>query len=59
MDIKMLRSLAYAGIVLALVLSIWYTGKTYEEGNPKWIYLIMVFGIAIMLTTGLFGKRRR
>lgn len=56
----MLRFLAFGGIVLTLILSIWYTIRSYNEGNPRWIYLIMAFGIAILLTTNLIrpGKQK-
>jgi len=59
MNIKGLRFLAYTGILITLILSIWYTLHTYKEGNPKWIYLIMTFAIAILLTTNLFQTGRR
>jgi len=55
----MLRFFAFAGIVLTLILSIWYTIKSYHEGNPKWIYLIMTFGVAILLTTNLIKPGRQ
>lgn len=47
------------GIILTLFLSIWYTIKTYNEGNPRWIYLIMAFGIAILLSQNLAKPGRR
>lgn len=56
----MLRFLALTGIILTLILSIWYTIRSYNEGNTRWIYLIMAFGIAILLTTNLIkpGKQK-
>ena len=59
MNIKGLRFLAYVGIVLTLVLSVWYTIRTYKEGDTQWMYLIMAFGIAILLSQNLNRPRRR
>ncbi len=59
MNIKGLRFLAYAGIVLTLILSIWYTLRTFRDGNPKWIYLIMAFSIAILLSYNLIRPGRQ
>ncbi|MEM6642080.1 MAG: hypothetical protein AAF616_03790 [Bacteroidota bacterium] len=59
MNTSSLRFLAYLGIIVTLVLSIWYTLRTYNEGNPKWIYLVMSFSIAILLSYNLFRPGRR
>lgn len=60
MNTSTLRFFGFMGVILAMVLSIWYTIKTYNEGNTRWIYLIMAFGIAILLTQNLFrpGKQK-
>jgi len=59
MNSSSLRFLAYTGILITLILSIWYTLRTYQEGNPKWIYLIMTFAISILLSLNLFKSGRR
>ena len=60
MNLKEMRAIAFAGIFLVLILSIWYLMKTYREGNPQWIYLIFAFGIAILLVQSIrFGGRRK
>jgi len=60
MNLKELRIIAFAGILLALFLSIWYLMKTYNEGNPQWMYLILTFGIALLLVQNLnLGGRRK
>ncbi|WP_462252808.1 hypothetical protein [Ekhidna sp.] len=59
MDPRLIRPLAFAGIVLAMALSIWYVVKTYQDGNPRWIFLIMAFGIAALLSQYLKPKGRR
>lgn len=60
MNLKTLRFLAYVGIILTFVLSIWYTIRTYNEGNVQWIYLVLAFGIAILLSQNLIrpGKQK-
>ncbi|WP_436514999.1 hypothetical protein [Ekhidna sp. To15] len=59
MDPRLIRPLAFAGVVLAMVLSVWYLLKTYEEGNPRWIFLIMALGIAVLLSQNLRPGGRR
>ncbi|WP_425390142.1 hypothetical protein [Ekhidna sp.] len=59
MNLKEMRILAFAGILLVLFLSIWYLMKTYKEGDPQWIYLILAFGIAILLSLNLWTGGRR
>ncbi|GAB4250596.1 MAG: hypothetical protein Tsb0034_29790 [Ekhidna sp.] len=59
MNFSSLRFLAFGGIIIAMILSIWYTIKTYNEGNPRWIYLIMAFGIAILLSHNIRVGRRK
>ncbi|WP_420577053.1 hypothetical protein [Ekhidna sp.] len=59
MNLNNMRMLAFAGILLALFLSVWYLVKTYNEGNPRWIYLILTFGIAVLLSQNLRSGGRR
>ncbi|SHJ77764.1 hypothetical protein SAMN04488028_1011198 [Reichenbachiella agariperforans] len=32
--------------------------RSYRLGDPKWMYLVMVFGMAIVLASTLIRKRR-
>ncbi|MEP0986380.1 hypothetical protein [Ekhidna sp.] len=59
MDPRLIRPLAFAGIILAMVLSTWYVLKTYREGNPRWIFLVMALGIAVLLSQNLRRGGRR
>ena len=59
MNLNSMRFIAFMGIILAMILSIWYTIKTYNEGDTQWMYLIMAFGIAILLTQNIFGGGKR
>ncbi len=59
MNPKALRFFASGGILLAMFLSVWYLMKTYEEGNPRWIFLVIAVGIAVMLSQSLGRARRR
>ncbi|MCP4460145.1 MAG: hypothetical protein GY816_19290 [Cytophagales bacterium] len=61
MERKSLNAISTVGVIISLVLSVWYLIKTYQAGNPKWYFLIMACGIAIMLAYGAAanrGKRR-
>jgi hypothetical protein len=58
MNPTQLRVLSYVGIVLVLALSIWYLIRTYQEGNPRWYFLIMAMGIAILLSYNLIGTKK-
>jgi hypothetical protein len=58
MNPQALRFLSYVGITVVLFFSIWYTLKTYHAGDPKWNFMILGFGIAILLGLNLVkGKR--
>jgi len=57
MNPKQLNGISTVGVLVSLVLSIWYLIKTYQAGNPKWYFLIMACGIAIMLAYGFVAKR--
>lgn len=60
MNIKQLRFIGTVGIILTLFLSVWYLMITYNEGNPQWIYLVLAFGVTILLTLMMgLGQRRR
>ncbi len=59
MNPNQIRALSYVGIVLVLILSVWYLLRTYQEGNPRWYFLIMAMGIAIMLSYGLISTKKQ
>lgn len=58
MNPKALRAFAYMGIIVVLFFSIWYTIKTYNEGETKFNFMILAFGIAILLGINLIKQRR-
>ncbi|MEP0368663.1 MAG: hypothetical protein ABJN36_12255 [Cyclobacteriaceae bacterium] len=58
MNTKVLRALSYVGITIVMFFSIWYTLKTYREGDPKWNFMILGFGIAILLGMNLIKSRK-
>ena len=59
MNPKGLRFLASAGILMTLFLSVWYLMKTYKDGNPKWVFLIMAVGVVVLLSQSLGGWMRK
>ena len=59
MNPKTLRFFASAGILLTLFLSVWYLTKTYKEGNPRWIFLVLAVGVTVLLAQSIGGARRR
>lgn len=58
MDPRTLRTLSYIGVTLVMVLSLYYGYSSYIRGEPKWNFMILGFGIAILLTINLLVKRR-
>lgn len=58
MNPKTLRLLGFAGILLTLFLSVWYLMKTYNEGNPRWIFLVMAMGVVVILSQNLIKSKR-
>jgi hypothetical protein len=59
MNPKALRFFAFAGILLTMFLSVWYLMKTYREGNPRWIFLILAVGVAVLLSQNIGRTRGR
>jgi len=59
MNPKTLRFLGFAGILLTLFLSVWYLMKTYREGNPRWVFLVLAMGVVVLLSQNLIRPRRR
>jgi hypothetical protein len=58
MNPRVLKSLSYAGVTFVMIVSFLYTYKTYEAGAPKWNFMILGFGIAILLGINLIKRRR-
>lgn len=58
MNQKAIRAFSYLGITVVMFLSIWYTLKTYRAGDPKYNFMILAFGIAILLGMNLIKKRK-
>ncbi|PIB34378.1 hypothetical protein BFP72_02535 [Reichenbachiella sp. 5M10] len=59
MNPKWLNRLGVAGGFLLIFLATTEFLRSYRLGDPKWMYLVMVFGMLIVLTSSFFGKRRR
>ena len=59
MNPKMINFFSYASITAVMFFSVWYTMKTYHEGEPKWNFMILGFGIAILLGLNLIKKKKR
>ena len=61
MNPKQLRAISFIGILVALVMCIWYLLKTYQDGDTKWYFLIMAMGILMLLSyqTMSGGKKKR
>ncbi len=58
MNRNFLRGIATAASVVVLVMCLWYVWKTYREGEPRWYFLVMGMGIAMMLIYGVMGRRK-
>ncbi len=58
MDPRTLRSLSYTGVTLVMVISLYYFYTSWVKGEPKWNFMILGFGIAILLTINLLTKKR-
>ncbi len=57
MNPKAIRFFSYVGITVVMFFSVWYTLKTYREGEPKWNFMILGFGIAILLGLNLIKTK--
>ncbi|WP_109831136.1 hypothetical protein [Reichenbachiella versicolor] len=52
---KLNRIAVFIGFIVLVFMTAQFQ-KTYQNGDPKWNYLFMAFGMAIMLLFSLFGK---
>lgn len=59
MNIKRLSRYGIIGGLIVIFLAMDHFIRTYEQGTPKWIYLVLSCGMAIVLFNTLFVKRRR
>lgn len=58
MNPKTVGPLSYVGLTIVMIASLMYTFKTYENGAPKWNFMILGFGIAILLGMNLIKRRK-
>ncbi|MBV6642236.1 MAG: hypothetical protein KI791_16070 [Cyclobacteriaceae bacterium] len=54
-----LRFLSLVGIVAVMILSGMYGYRTWVEGETRWYFVILAFGIAILLVYNIIGSRQR
>jgi len=59
MNPKTIRSLSYFGVLLVMVMSLTYAYTSWQDGTPKWNFLVLGMGIAILLTMNLLVKKRK
>lgn len=58
MNPKTLQFIAVIGGFLLIFLALAHFMNTYRAGNPKWQYLVMTCGMAIILFNTLFRKKK-
>ena len=59
MNPNTLKYFSYLGVTVVMLLSGAYFYKTWQKGEPRWYFLIMTFGIALILLYNLISKRNR
>lgn len=59
MNPKALKFFSYITITAVMFFSVWYTMKTYRDGDPRWNFMILGFGIAILLGLNLIKSKKR
>lgn len=59
MNPQMLRFLSYTGVTLVMVLSAAHFYKTWQNGDPRWYFMIMALAIAILLLYNVPKRRKR
>jgi uncharacterized membrane protein len=57
MKFKMLRLVGVIGGIFVIFLAFSEFMRTYRADEPKWKYVILIFGMAIILTLTIFRKR--
>ncbi|MFT4833252.1 MAG: hypothetical protein ACI83W_000069 [Marinoscillum sp.] len=58
MNPRTINYLSTLFITAVLLLSGGYFYKTWQNGEPRWYFLFLAFGIALMLSYNLFRKRK-
>ena len=59
MNPRTLRFLSMIGIVAVMIMSGMYGYRTWVEGEPRWYFVILALGIAILLGYNMIGGRRK
>lgn len=58
MNPNTLKFLSYLGVTVVMALSGAYFLKTWQKGEPRWYFMVMAFGIALLLSYNLLNKRK-
>lgn len=58
MNIKKLNRYGIIGGFVLVFLASLHFVRSYRSGTPKWFYLVMVCGMAIILFNTLFAKKK-
>ena len=58
MNPKTLKYLSYLGVTVVMALSAAYFYKTWQRDEPRWYFMILAIGIAILLSYNLLSKKR-
>lgn len=56
---KTLRLIGTLGGILVLFLATTEFMRSFNEGSTKWNYLLMIFGMAIILVYNVFNKKKK
>lgn len=57
MNFRKLSRYGVIGGFIVIFLAMDHFIRTYKEGSPKWIYLVLSCGMAIVLFNTLFARR--
>ncbi|MFY0608082.1 MAG: hypothetical protein JXR10_15290 [Cyclobacteriaceae bacterium] len=58
MNPRALNILATLGVTVVMILSGGYFYRTWQADEPRWYFLFLAFGIALMLSYSLLKKRK-
>lgn len=59
MNIKLLNRIGILGGLAVIFLATAAFSRSYHEEQPKWNYLLMIFGMIIILFYTLFKKKKK
>lgn len=54
-----LKALSYLMVTIVMMVSSGYFYRTWQDGEPRWYFMILALAIALLLSYNLLTKKNR